>query len=812
MTRCGAALLAAGVLAFVASPARAEILLPGGAAIQKVDFERHVMGVLGRFGCNSGSCHGSFQGKGGMRLSLFGYDPEKDYLAFTRDVEARRINLSNPDASLLLLKATGQVEHGGQVRFSKNSWAYQILRQWIAEGAEWRKGSGDIASIAVNPPEYAFAPLPTLPPRVGEGGVGVGQLQVEATFSDGTKENITPLCDFRTNDDATVQVTPLGAIKAMQPGDTAVIVSYRGNVLPVRVLAPLEAPPDFHYPALPEINYVDHEVFAKLRRLNIVPSELSSDNEFLRRVTIDTVGSLPSPKEVRDFLADARPDKRARRIDELLADPRHASLWATKMCDVTGDNTDLLENPQQRRQKLSQMWHDWFKKRFAENMPYDQIVHGVLCATSRDGESPENYVKQYTQLETDADSGWTNSYADRPTLDLFWRRQQAVTVDQWGEKTAAAFLGVRVECAQCHKHPFDRWTQIDYRAYANVFTAVSFGVSAEAKKAFDEENAERKKKSDGNKKNQLQPIREIFVGGQPGGKGNNGGALPNPETGKPLAPKALGGPEIDVKKGGDPREALFDWMQASDNPFFARAFANRVWGHYFGVGIVDPVDNFSLANPPSNPKLLDALAKDFLDGKYDIRRLERTILNSRTYQLSSSINATNKLDRINYSRSYLRPMMAEVVVDVVDDAVGVKEKWSAADAPPDARAIDVGASRINSPASLAFRVFGRPARTSACDCERSSDPGLTQTLFLMADDTMFAKINQTDNRLKQILADHKDDNDALDEVFLAALARTPSDKEKEKFAAYRATHKDRRAAFGDALWALLNTNEFRLNH
>jgi hypothetical protein len=801
-TRLATGLLAAGLVAFAAAPARAEVQLPNGATVKKVDFERHVMGVLGRMGCNSGSCHGSFQGKGGMRLSLFGYDPEKDYLALTRDAEGRRVNRTNPDASLMLLKATGQIEHGGQVRFRKGSWVYQLLREWIADGAEWHKGSGDIASIGVNPPEYAF-PKPGL----------TGQLRVEATFSDGSKEDITPLCDFRSNDDTVVEVTPLGQVKALQPGDTAVIVSYRGNVLPVRVLAPFEAAADFRYPDLPEVNAIDHEVFAKLKRLNIVPSDLAGDNEFLRRVTIDTVGSLPSPQEVRDFLADTKPDKRARKIDELLADPRHASLWATKMCDVTGNNTDLLENPQQRRPKLSQMWHDWFKKRFTDNMPYDEMVHGVLCATSRDALSPEDYVKQYVQLEADADKGWTSSYPDKATLDLFWRRQQAVTVDQWGEKTAAAFLGVRVECAQCHKHPFDRWTQVDYRAYANVFAAVTFGVSPEAKKAIDDENAERKKKNDADKKNQLQPIREIFVGdGGGGGKGANGGPLPHPETGKPLTPKALGGPEITAKKGDDPREALFAWMHAPDNPFFARAFANRVWGHYFGVGVVDPVDNFSLANPPSNPKLLDDLAKDFVDSKYDIRRLEREILNSRTYQLSSSVNASNRLDRTNYSHSYVRPMMAEVVVDVLDDAIGVKEKFGPADGPPDARAIDIGASRVTGPLSLAFRVFGRPARTTACDCERSSDPGLTQTLFLMADDTLVAKINQPDNRLKQILADHKDDKEALDELFLATVTRLPNDKEREKFAGYLAAHKDRRAAFADALWALVNTREFRLNH
>jgi hypothetical protein len=792
LTRCGTALLAATVLAFAAGPARAEVRLPGGGTVQKVDFERHIMGLFGRMGCNSGSCHGSFQGKGGLRLSLFGYDPEKDYLALTHDLEGRRINRADPDASLILLKATAQVAHGGQKRFAKGSWPYQLFRDWIKQGAPWHKGSGDIASISINPPEYVF-------PKSGLSG----QLRVEAAFADGTKEDVTPLCDFRSNDDSVVEVNPLGQLTSLRPGDTAVIVSYRGNVTPVRVLTPVESTPGARYPVVPEVNYIDHDVFTKLKRLNIVPSDLSSDGEFLRRVTIDVIGSLPTPQEAREFLADTRPDKRARKIDELLANPMHAALWATKFCDITGNNTDLLENPQKDRAKLSQMWHDWFRKRVAENMPYDQIVHGVLCATSRDGLSPEEYVKRFKEREEAEDKGWTNAYADRDTLDLFWRRQQNVTPDQWGEKTAAAFLGVRVECAQCHKHPFDRWTQADYRAYANVFATVSFGVSPEAKTVFTEENTERKNKSD--KKNQIAPIREVFVG-----PGKNR-ALLDPDTNKPLIPKALGGPEIAVEKNKDPRQALFDWMDDADNPFFARAFANRVWGHYFGVGVVDPVDNFALANPPSNPRLLDALAKDFLRSKYDIRQLERTILNSRAYQLSSSVNATNRLDRTNYSHSFLRPMMAEVVVDVLNDAVGVKEKFGA-DAPPDCRAVEIGASRVNGSVALAFRVFGRPQRTTACDCERSSDPGLTQKLFLMADDTLVNKIKAPNNRLKQLLADHKDDNEALDELFLAALTRLPTDKEREKFAAYRAEHKDRRAAFGDALWALVNTSEFILNH
>jgi hypothetical protein len=799
MTRFGTMLVAGAALAFSSVPARADVQLPGGGTVEKVDFERHLMGLFGRMGCNAGSCHGSFQGKGGFRLSLFGYDPEKDYNALTRDLDGRRVSRDDPDGSLVLLKTSGAVPHGGLKRFDRNSWSYRLFRQWIAQGAVWKKGSGDVKAIAVDPPEYAFT-------KPGE----TGQLKIEATFADGSKENVTPLCDFRTNDDAVVEVTPLGEVKAIRAGDTAVVVTYRGNVLPVRVMVPFEAPPGFKFPDAPEVNYVDHEVFSKLKRLNIVPADLASNNEFLRRATIDAIGSLPTPLEIRDFLADPRPDKRAIKIDELLESPRHAALWATKFCDITGNNTDALENPAPMRPKLSQMWHDWFRKRVADDVPYDEIVRGVLCATSRDGLSPEDYLKQVHELDEAAAKGFATPYADRKSLDLFWRRQQPVTVDQWGEKTAAAFLGVRVECAQCHKHPFDRWTQVDYRAYANNFAPVTFGVSAEAKKAFDEENADRKTKADG--KNQPQPIREIFIGtGAPGGKGGAGGPLPHPETGKPLPPKALGGPEIALDAGQDPREKLFEWMRAPENPYFARSFANRVWGHYFGVGIVQPVDDFSLANPPSNDKLLDALAKDFVESKYDIRKLERTILNSRTYQLSSSVNDSNRFDRTNFSHCLLRPMMAEVVVDVLNDAVGVKEKFGP-EAPPDARAIEVGASRLNGAVGLAFRVFGRPPRTTTCDCERAGDPGLSQKLYLMADDSLNAKIKAGDNRLKQLLADKKDDDEALDELTLATLSRPPTDKERAAFAEYRKKKKDRREAFSDLLWALVNTKEFILNH
>jgi hypothetical protein len=450
------------------------------------------------------------------------------------------------------------------------------------------------------------------------------------------------------------------------------------------------------------------------------------------------------------------------------------------------------------------MWHDWFRKRLAENVPYDEIVRGVLCATSRDGHGPEDYVKHVKETEAIED-GVYRIYANRSTLDLFWRRQQQVPIEQWGEKTAAAFLGVRLECAQCHKHPFDRWTQADYRAYANVFSRVAFGISPESQTLFRTENTERNKRRPDNKTLPLAPLREVFLA-------KNGRILPDPDTNKPLPARALGGPVIRSENGRDPRLALFEWMRSSDNPFFARSFVNRVWGHYFATGIVHPVDDFSLANPPSNNKLLDALAKEFLDSRYNIRELERKILLSRTYQLTSAPNETNRLDRTSYSHSNVRPIMAEVIVDVLNAALGATEKFGP-EMADGTRAIEVGASRVqNASVSYAFRIFGRPPRTTACDCERALEPGLPQKLYLMADPSVQQKMQSPQGRLAKLLAAEKDDNKALDELFLATVSRMPTAKEFAWFAAHRASSKDRRSAFADTLWALINTNEFVFNH
>ena len=795
-----------------AGTASAEVKLPAGGSVENVNFERHVMGLFSKAGCNNGSCHGSFQGKNGFRLSLFGFDPEKDYAALTREIQGRRINTINPDDSLLLRKATGLIPHEGGARFGKDSWQYQVIRDWLRQGAPRAKGAGELVDIAVSPKEYVFV-TPSKPTR----------LTVTAKFADGSSEDITPFCDFKVQDDGVARVSPVGEVTAVKAGDSGLAVMYRGKVAAARLLVPADATGQLTYPK-PD-NYVDREVYAKLKLLNVLPSEPASDTEFLRRVTIDVTGSLPTPDEIRSFLGDKSANKRTKKIDDLLRSSRHAAVWATKLSDITGNNTLALEQPQDMQIKRSQMWHDWLRARFEKNVPYDQLVKGILTATSREGKTPEEWIEQVKKVDEEADKFDTAEYAKRETLDLFWRRQGQVPPIEWGEKVAAAFLGVRLECAQCHKHPTDRWTQADYRAFANLFTNISAQnnqfSSPDVKKVVD---AEIERRLDGKpmpkQNNQRTQIREMFlrpvVAAGPNRRPNNpGNLLTHPDTNQPLPPKAPAGPEFKFESGKDVRADLFTWMRSPDNPFFARSFVNRVWAHYFGIGLVDPVDDFSQANPPTNARLLDALAKDFIEHDYDIRHIERMILTSRTYQTSSIPNETNRFDKVNFARSYVRPMLAEVVVDMVNDALGTSEQYNLAGGKgmDGRRMTDIGSSRMNNPnLAYALRIFGRPPRTTACDCERAMEPALPQTLFRMTDPDLLKKMSASNNRVGKLLKEKKSDDAVLEELFLATLGRFPNADEVVTFQDHRAKTSDRTTAFTDVVWALLNTREFILNH
>lgn len=774
------------------------------------DFERQVQGVLGKTGCNSGSCHGSFQGKAGFYLSLFGYHSEKDYLSLTRDAQGRRINTNDPDQSLMLLKATGKLSHGGGVRFSKDSESYKIIKDWIAAGAPWNKGSGDVERMEIVPSHHKFnAPEESL------------QLKVLAHFKDGSSTDVTKLTEFRTNDDFIAAVDQQGKITASRPGDTSIVISYRGNVTAMRTLVPRKVEAGFSFPKLSSTNYIDDHIYTKLKELNIVPSAKNSDHEFLRRLYLDVTGSLPKPAEVEAFLKDTSPDKREKLIDELLKHPLHAALWATKFSDVTGNSVDSMLDPnnQPLRARRAQMWHDWLRKRFAENTPYHEMVHGILCSTSRDKLAVEDWIKQIDALDQAAEKSFFSDYAKRDSLDLYWRKSN-FTLELMGEQVATAFLGVRIECAQCHKHPFDRWTQTDYRSFANIFAQVNVGLSKDTKSPADKINQERKdKEEDARKKNQVVQIREVFLtmdppdserNVRPGAKNPRRNLakqpLKHPETNEELQPKALGGTTIDYN--GDSREDLYTWLTEKNNPFFAKALVNRVWAHYLGVGFVEPVDNFSVGNPASHPELLEALAKDFIDSNYDFRKLERTILLSMAYQRSAEANETNQQDKNNFARAYPRRVLAETVADMLNDALGYLEVYQ--DGPAGARAIEIATNRVTGNLGYLFRIFGRSPRTMSCECERTVDPALPQTLFLMTDQLVMNKITQ--GRLKKLLAAKTSDEDILKELFLASLTRYPTEAEKEKSLAFVKNRKDKPAAWADVAWAIINTREFILNH
>jgi hypothetical protein len=776
-----------------------EVKLPTGGTVKEVDFERHIMGLLSKVGCNMGSCHGSFQGKNGFRLSLFGYEPAMDFANLVRDNLGRRVNTLRPDESLLLQKATGATYHDGGMRFGKDGWVYNVFREWIRSGAKWKRDSGEIKSLDVTPGDFAL--LKDAKPL---------QVTVKATFADGSVEDITPFCDFKITDDAVAALSPLGLLTPRQPGDAGLTVLYRGSVKAIRVLVPAPAKPGA-YPTVPEVNYVDKEVFAKLKMMNVIPSELSSDEMFLRRLYIDALAQLPTPDEVREFLKDKDPKKRERAIDKVLAHPLHAAVWATKLSDITGNNTQALEQPVNLQPKRSQMWHDWLRKRVADNVPYDQLVRDIVTATSRDGQSPEEWLAFVKKIDEQTAKGPKTDYPNKQTLDLFWRRQQQVPAEQWSEKVAAAFMGVRLECAQCHKHPTDRWTQEEYWAFANVFTKMTFVQnqfsSPDVKKLVDAENAARRDAAPkANNNNNILLVRELFVGA-------NARMRPNPGTNNVPLPRALGGEVIKATGTEDPRVPLAKWLTAPENPFFAKSFVNRVWGHYFGVGLVNPIDDFSLANPPTNARLLDALAADFVKSGYDLRKLERTILLSRSYQLSYVPNDTNKFDKNNFSHAYIRPLMAEQVVDVLNAALGVDETFTGADAEfAGLKMVEVGSSRLVSNVSYALRIFGRPPRTTACDCERAMEPALPQTLFRMTDQNVLQKFNATTGRVRKLAQSKMTNDELVEEAFLATLSRLPKELEKADAVEHLKTAKTRAEGVTDLVWALVNTREFILNH
>ncbi|MBL8793868.1 MAG: DUF1553 domain-containing protein [Planctomycetia bacterium] len=808
-------------------------------------FSRHIVPLFSRLGCNAGTCHGTVPGKNGFRLSLFGADPGLDHSRLLREFGGRRLNFTSPEQSLLVLKATGQVPHEGGKRMAVGSPEHTALLGWIAKGAPLDPlDKSRMAGLQVSPRQQTLKP--------GERY----RLQVRATFSDGSQEDVTSLCTFESRDGSVVMVDREGQVQAVGPGGAALLARFRGQPAVSRVVVPAEAKAAF--PEVKEHNFIDKQVLDQLRRLNIHPSDVCDDATFLRRATLDVRGALPTPDEIRSFVADQDPTKRAKKIDELLARPGHAALWATKFSDLLRpqfreDNRVWAEAAYQRR------FYEWLRARFLENTPYDEFVERILLATSMEGKTKEELLQNLQQMaeEDAARSPHLKAYQERRTLDLYWLRANSNGV-QGTIQFAHAFLGLRMQCAQCHRHPTDVWQQDDLLSFANFFNRVGRqreGTVPPAEKAKQAEEIKKlqeqaKKLRDQAKDKSLAKddadklLAEAADVDKKAGMMNRFNYLRSSFTHVDHSPKgqfvAIDTPlgkaaskefrllasqtPVSLPAEKDPREVVLAWLRQPDNPFFARAIVNRVWAHYFGRGIVDPPDDLSPLNPPTHPELLDELSRGFIESKYDLKWLHRAVLNSRTYQQSAQANASNRADRVNYARFAVRRLPAEVVVDAINHATASAETFpEISHLPAGTKAIEVpGMTNFNrdgsgamSAASLdyAFQLFGRSKRqvSSQCDCDTGSESSLVQSLYLASYGDVLKKLNAPTGRVARLVKDIPDENQRIEEAFLWVLARFPTAGERQKFQAFLKEAKSPEDGTREILWVLLNAHEFLLN-
>lgn len=704
---------------------------------QPVSFQSELIATLNVGGCNAGACHGTPSGKNGFRLSLRGYDPPADYLQLTRDGFGRRTDRLNPSASLILRKALGLVPHEGGQRFKANSLPARTIRAWLLEGLHNDPaGAPMVAKIEIVPGA-----------RVLHAPARWQQLAIRATSSDGAVRDVTGLTVFSSSDPAVAEVTSAGLVEFFKPGEVAVLCRHLEQLVSVR-LTYLEPQPGFQWPKPPENNHIDTHVFAKLKLLGIPPSQLCADHEFIRRVYLDLCGMLPEPATTRAFLASSDANKRATLVDDLLARPEYADFWTLKWSDVLRSTRKTVQV------KGTHVFQHWLHNHLTENTPFDRLVRELLTANGNTYANPPANYYRVTR--------------DPPNL---------------AETTAQLFLGIRMQCARCHNHPFERWSQDDFYSTAAFFAQV------------------RQKKD------------EVSISLPPPAVGaeviyfDRSGEVVQPRTNKVMPPRFLGGELPAIAPGRDRREAFADWLTRPDNPFFARSVVNRVWFHIIGRGIVDPVDDFRESNPSANDALLDALAKDFVASRFDLKHLIRTIVNSRTYQLSAQASELNKDDTKYFSHAVTKLYGAEQLLDAICLATGVPEKY--AGLPAGTRAVQLPDGEANHPF---LKTFGQPARELACECERESDSNLAQALQLVNGPTINEKLRKADNRLGQVLAKKLPDAEILSELYLTLVTRLPKETEVKNTLEYVAKAKDKRKAWEDVLWALLNSKEFLFRH
>jgi len=714
---------------------------------QPVSFRNDFIAALNVGGCNQGACHGTPSGKGGFRLSLRGYDPAADFMQLTRDVLGRRTDRLDPDASLLLQKALGSVPHEGGQRFKATAIGAQTIKGWLGEGLQ-----DDPANHA------AVSKIEVLPgARVLNAPAKFQQLAVLAHFADGTVRDVTRLTVFSSSDAAIAEVNVNGMVDFNQSGEVAILCRYLEQMYPVR-LTYLEPRDKFVWNNPPENNYVDKHVFAKLKMLSIAPSDVCTDQEFVRRVYLDVCGILPKPEDVRAFLDDKAGDKRAKLIDKLLDRPEFADFWTLKWSDVLRSNRKTIQL------KGIHVYQTWLHDKIAANAPFDEIVRELLTAS---GSTFANPPANYYRIARDPQN--------------------------LAETTAQLFFGVRMQCAKCHNHPFERWTQDDYYSFAAFFARV---------------RQRKDRLESGDAKQQQAGAEDIYVARA----GDGTTEVTQPRTNKVMPPKFMGGAIATVKPGQDRREVLAQWLTSGENPFFAKSVVNRIWFHLSGKGIVDPVDDFRDSNPSANDELLDALAKDFAAHKFDSKHVIRTILNSRTYQLSAQTNDTNKDDNKYFSHAVTKLLPAEPLLDAICQSTDVPEKFQGL--PLGTRATQLPDGEVN---HVFLKTFGQPGRELACECEREGDSNLAQALQLINGPTINEKVRNGNNRLGKLLAAKKTDKEILDELYLATLSRLPLEGEVKAALDHvnkggDAAGEGRRKAWEDVQWALLNAKEFLFRH
>jgi hypothetical protein len=699
--------------------------------VTKIDFSRNVEPILTKAGCNQGACHGAQHGRGGFRLSLLGFDPLFDYTQMVQSAEGRRVVLSDPERSILLAKPVLAMEHGGGEKLKINSADYATLRQWLAEGAAPPSADDPtVQKIVVYPPARTLVP--------GE----AQQLAVTAIWSDGRREDVTPLAQYDALSDTVAKVTPTGLVMAQAAGETHIMVRFGGQATVAQVTLPFAriAP----YPALPKNNFIDEKLQTKWQALGLVPAQMGTDAEFYRRIHLDTIGTLPEPAAVQAFLKDTNPNKRAQAIEVVLQRGEFVDYWAIKWGDLLRIHGLALED------KGMWQFYNWVRASLRDQKPVDQFTREIILAEG-------------------------STYLDGPAN--FYRVGR--TPEDWSETTAQLFLGVRLQCAKCHHHPFEKWSQDDYYGLTAYFARLTSKVSTEFGIG----------------------TRETVLFLKPTGE------VSHPRTRKVVKPHPLDGAPTDDPF--DRRRQLAEWITQPTNPFFARNMVNRFWGYYLGRGLVEPLDDLRATNPASNPELLDALAADWVAAKFDLKHLLRRIMNSAAYQLGSTITPGNQADATNthFTRYTVKRLSAEQMADAVDFATGTREKYPGL--PLGTRAIQLPDPRVR---SYLLDVFGRPPRQTTCECERSTQPNLAQALHLLNGEFLNKKITDPTGRVEKLIKAKAPTEAAITELYLVTLSRPPHAEELSKSRDWLARAPSPREGLQDLLWVLLNAREFLFNH